>query len=187
MTKTGRSNAHKTGLRNLALITGSMSIAVNSAAANERKQRGSAEESQLVAHISFGSQRAVDMAIRKDPNNNTYLYVEHSRDEGISVIDVTQPVKPKVLGLVSWSNPAVTSQMNVRGRLGIITESAAATDRDKTLPDLVVWDLSNPASPRIVHRFSGVVRWFQDERDFVYVLNDEGLFVISELANGQPE
>ena len=77
--------------------------------------------------------------------------------------------------------------MNITGRLGIITESPAAPDRDKTLPDLVLWDLSNPVSPRVVQQFSGVVRWFEDERDFMYVLNNDGLFVISNPAERQAE
>ena len=51
MTRTGRNDALKVGLRNLALIPGSMSIAVNGAAAKERKHKGSANERQLVAHI----------------------------------------------------------------------------------------------------------------------------------------
>jgi hypothetical protein len=186
MKKTSRNHALKVGLRNLALITGSMSFAVNGAAAKERKQKGTANESQVVAHITFGSQRAVDMAIQKDADNKIYLYIEHLKDEGISVVDVTQPTKPKILGVVSWPNPAVASQMNVTGHLGIITESAAA-HRDNTLPDLVLWDLSNPVSPRIVQRFSGVARWFEDERDFMYVLNGDGLWVISEPAERQPE
>ena len=186
MKKTSRNHALKVGLRNLALITGSMSFAVNGAVAKERKQKGTANESQVVAHIAFGSQRAVDMAIQKDADNKIYLYIEHSKDEGISVVDVTQPTKPKILGVVSWPNPAVASQMNVTGHLGIITESAPA-HRDNALPDLALWDLSNPVSPRIVQRFSGVARWFEDERDFIYVLNGDGLWVISEPAERQPE
>lgn len=107
-------------------VADSMSIVINGAAAKDRNQGGSANESQLVAHISFGSQRAVDMAIQKDANNKMYLYVDHSRDEGISVIDVTQPAKPKILGFVSWPNRAVASQVNITGRLGIFTEGGGA-------------------------------------------------------------
>jgi hypothetical protein len=37
--------------------------------------------------------------------------------------------------------------------------------------DLVLWDLSNPAAPRVVQKFSGVVKWLPDWRRFIYVLN----------------
>ena len=47
--------------------------------------------------------------------------------------------------------------------------------------------LANPAVPRVVQRFSGVVKWLQDERNFIYVLNGEGLWVVSKPADRQPE
>ena len=171
----------------LALITGSIFVAVNAAIAKEPKPKLSAKESQVVAHVSFSGQTAIDMALQKQVDNKRYLYVQHSQSEGISVIDVTQPKKPKVLGVVSWRNPALASQINIAGSLGIVTESAAAPNPDKTLPDLVVWDLSNPVSPRVVQQFSGVVRWFEDERDFIYVLNSDGLWVISMPVDQEPE
>ena len=127
------------------------------------------------------------MALQKQADNRPYLYVQHSKSEGILVIDVTQPKKPKVLGVVSWPNPAVAGQMDIAGSLGIITESGAAPNHYKTLSDLVVWDLSNPVSPRVVQQFSGVVRWFEDERDFIYVLNGDGLWVISMTVDQEPE
>jgi len=170
------------GLLNLVLIA-----PINDAAAKEHKQKMPANASQVVAHITFSGQAVIDMAMQKDPNNKMYLYVQHSKDKGISVVDVTQPTKPKILGVISWPNPAVASHMNVTGHLGIITENAAAPNRDNAFPDLVLWDLSNPVSPRIVQRFSGVARWFEDERNFMYVLNGDGLWVISEPVDRQPE
>ena len=127
------------------------------------------------------------MALQKQVDNKLYLYVQHSTSEGISIIDIMQPKKPKVLGVVSWPNPAVASQMNIGGSLGTITDSAAAPNHDKTLPDLVVWDLSNPVSQRVVQQFSGVVRWLKDERDFIYLLNGDGLWVISMPVDQEPE
>jgi hypothetical protein len=32
-----------------------------------------------------------------------------------------------------------------------------------------------------------VIKWLQDERNFIYVLNDDGLWVVSEPAERQPE
>jgi hypothetical protein len=57
--------------------------------------------------------------------------------------------------------------------IGVVPTSHASND------DLVLWDLSNPSTPRVVQKFSGVVKWLQDERNFIYVLNGEGLWVIS--------
>src|SRR5438445_8763707 len=53
--------------------------------------------------------------------------------------------------------------------------------------DLVLWGLSNPAAPRAVQKLSGVVKWLQDERNFIYVLNGNGLWVVSKPADHQPK
>ena len=57
--------------------------------------------------------------------------------------------------------------------IGVVPTSHASND------DLVLWDLSNPSTPKVVQTFSGVFKWLQDERNFIYVLNGEGLWVIS--------
>ena len=74
------------------------------------------------------------------------------------------------------------------GDLAIIAETGVLPMRNDTSNDnLVVWDLSNPAAPRVVQKFSGVVKWLQDGRNFIYVLNGDGLWVVSKPADRQPE
>ena len=161
------------------LLTIVLTVAVSSASAGERKSKpGNA--SRVVAHVSFGSLSTVDMAMQDQDGDKYYLYIQHSRDEGISVVDVSAPTKPKVVRVIPWPDPAVSSHMNVTGNLALITEtevhpapSAGAKN------DLVVWDLSSPAAPQVVRRFSAVVRFLQDNRNFIYVLNSDGLWVIS--------
>jgi hypothetical protein len=52
---------------------------------------------------------------------------------------------------------------------------------------LMLWDLSNPAAPQLVQKLSGVVKWPQDKRGFIYVLKGEGLWVVLNPADRQPE
>jgi len=78
--------------------------------------------------------------------------------------------------------------MNVTGDLAFIAESEVLPVHSGTAgDDLVLWDLSNPAAPRVVQKFSGVVKWIQDERSFIYVLNGDGLWVVSGPIGRQPE
>ena len=51
----------------------------------------------------------------------------------------------------------------------------------------MLWDVSNPVAPREVQKFTGVVKWLEDERNFIYVLNGDGLWVISEPTDRQAE
>jgi hypothetical protein len=70
--------------------------------------------------------------------------------------------------------------MNLAGGLAIVAESEAPVIRKGSTDDVVLWDMTNPTSPRVVQRFSGVIKWLEDERSFLYVLNGDGLWVISE-------
>src|SRR5580692_4730240 len=148
-------------------------------------------QSQSNLH-SFPTRRssdlAVDMAMQKKVNDKYYLYVQHSKDQGISIIDISKPAQPKTVGVIPWPDPAVSGRMNVTGDLAIIAGTNDRPMRGNTSnDDLVLWDLSNPAAPRVVQKFSGVVKWLQDERNFIYVLNGDGLWVVSKPADRQPE
>jgi hypothetical protein len=171
----------------LAILTIVLVVTVSTASAKEHKPKVPGAGSQVVAHISFAGLSAIDMAMQKKMNDKYYLYVQHSKDQGISIIDISKPAQPKAVGIVPWPDPAVSSRMNVTGDLAIIAESEVLPTRNPSNDDLVLWDLSNPTVPRVVQKFSGVVKWLQDERNFIYVLNGGGLWVVSKPADRQPE
>ena len=158
------------------------------ASAKDHKAQGSDNQAGVVAHISFTGLSAIDMAMQNKKNDKVYLYVQHSQEQGISIIDISKPAEPKNLGVIPWSDPAMSSRMSVTGDLAIIAETGDLPTRNSTSnDDLVLWDLSNPAAPRVVQKFSGVVKWLQDGRNVIYVLNGDGLWVVSKPANRQPE
>jgi len=175
--------------RTLALLlTVVLVMAVSNASAKEHKPRGYDAESHVVAHISFSGLSAADMAMQRKVNDKYYLYVERSKDQGISIIDISKPTQPKAVAVIPWPDPDLSSRMSLTGNLAVIAETEVlpmhiSTSKD----DLVLWDLSNPVAPRVVQKFSGVVKWLQDERNFIYVLNGDGLWVVSEPAGRRPE
>jgi hypothetical protein len=172
----------------LVLLTIVLVVTVSSASAKEHKPKGSVPGSQVVAHISFSGLSAVDMAMQRKLNDKYYLYVEHSEGQGISVIDISKPTHPKEIGVIPWPDPGLSGRMSLTGALAIIAESEVLPmHRITSTDDFVLWDLSNPAAPRVVQKFSRVVKWLQDERNFIYVLNGDGLWVILEPVDRQPE
>jgi len=182
-----RSGLVKFNAAALALLT-TVLVVSGGASAKDHKLKGSDNQAQVVAHISFAGLSAVDMAMQKKVNDKYYLYVQHSKDQGISIIDISKPAQPKAVGMIPWPDPALSGRMNVTGDLAIIAESGVLPMHSSTSnDDLVLWDLSNPAAPRVVQKFSGVVKWLQDERNFIYVLNGDGLWVVSKPADRQPE
>jgi hypothetical protein len=181
-------NFSATALAFLITFLTTLLLVPGGASAKEHKLKGSKTQAQVVAHISFAGLSAVDMAMQKKVNDKYYLYVQHSNDQGISIIDITKPNEPIAVGMIPWPDPAMSSRMNVTGDLAIIAENGVLPLRSSIADDdLVFWDLSNPAAPRVVQKFSGVVKWLQDERDFVYVLNGDGLWVVSKPADRQPQ
>ena len=182
-----RSGLVKFNAAALALLT-TVLVVSGGASAKDHKLKGSDNQAQVVAHISFAGLSAVDMAMQKKVNDKYYLYVQHLKDQGISIIDISKPAEPKNLGVISWPDPAMSSRMNVTGDLAIIAETGVLpTPHSTSKDDLVLWDLSNPAAPRVVQKFSGVVKWLQDGRNFIYVLNGDGLWVVSKPEDRQPE
>jgi len=172
----------------VALLAIVLVVTVSGASAKEHKLKGSGAGSQVVAHIPFSGLSAVDMAMQKNVNDKYYLYVEHAKDQGISIVDVSNPAQPKTVGVIPWPDPAASGRMNLTGNLAIIAENAALPMHSGTSDDdVVLLVLSNPAAPQVVQKFSGVVKWLQDERNFIYVLNGEGLWVVSKPANRKPE
>jgi hypothetical protein len=158
---------------------------IDSVSAKERKPNGSGTESRVIAHIPLEGVPSVDMAMQRRVNDKYYLYVQHANNQGITIIDVSNPAQPKSVGVTPGPNPAVSSRMNVTGDLAIIEENGVLPTRRASNDDLVLWDLSNPSAPRIVQKFSGVVKWLQGERSFIYVLNGEGLWVVSDRDSEQ--
>jgi len=176
------------GARTVALFTVALVVMVSNVSAKEHRPKGSGTGSQVVAHISFSGLSAVDMAMQRKVNDKYYLYVEHSKDQGISIVDISKPAQPKEVGVLPWPDPALSGRMSLTGTVAIIAQSEHVPMHSVTATDdLVFWDLSNPAAPRVVQKFSGVVKWLQDERNFIYVLNGDGLWVVSEPADRQPE
>ena len=170
----------------LAVLT-TVLIATSGASAKDHKSKAIDSSARVVAHIPFTGLLMVDMTMQKKANGKYYLYVQHSRDQGISILDISQPNQPKAVAVISWPDPAAPSRMNVTGDLAIIAENVTLpARRTASDDDLVLWDLSNPATPRVVQKFSGVIKWLQDERDFIYVLNGDGLWIVSKPADQKP-
>src|ERR1700674_3565753 len=140
----------------LALLSALLLVSAG-ASAKDRKLTRSDNQAQVVAHISFAGLSVVDMAMQKTVNDKYYLYVQHAKDQGISIIDISKPTQPKAVGVIPWPDPALSGRMSLTGALAIISESEVVPMHSVTATDdLVFWDLSNPAAPRVVQKFSGV-------------------------------
>jgi len=91
-----RSGLVKFNAAALALLT-TVLVVSGGASAKDHKLKGSDNQAQVVAHISFAGLSVVDMAMQKKVNDKYYLYVQHSKDQGISIIDISKPAQPRAV------------------------------------------------------------------------------------------
>lgn len=184
-------NRHRNGFRNYSIvlaIAATILLAASSASAKIHKEKVSENSAHVVAHLAFNGTPVIGMAIQKRADGTYYLYVEHSRERGISIVDVGKPEQPKIIAVKPWPDTALSNRMSLTGDLAVIDESeVAAAQGSSPRNELVLWDVSNPAAPREVQKFTGVVKWLEDERNFIYVLNADGLWIISEPTDRQAE
>ena len=143
----------------VALLT-TVFLVSGGASAKNHRVKTSDNQADVVAHISFPGLSSVDMAMQKKVSDKYYLYVQHSKDQGISIIDISKPAQPKTVGEIPWPDPAVSGRMNVTGDLAIIAETADRPVRGSTSnDDLVLWDLLIGDAARVVKKLCGVLYW----------------------------
>lgn len=140
---------------------------------------------QVVGKMSFGGQVASDMAIHQ-ANGKSYLYVQLSQPDGVVVLDITEPATLKTITEMLPPGRMAASHLSIDGNVALVagdTSYPAASTRTQAKDQLVLWDISKPASPRMVQEFSGVARVIHDDRNYIYVLDREGLWVVADPQN----
>ena len=134
----------------------------------------------VVAHVPFDGKALKDMSIQTQANGNRYLYVEHSPEQGVSVLDIAKPSQPTLVGSVAWPDAASSRIRDVTAEAMLLAAAAGNSTSNPPANDpLVLWDTSMPNSPKVVQRFANISRVISDDRGYVYILNDDGLWVIS--------
>jgi hypothetical protein len=177
-------NFNSTALAALATVL----LVSGRSSAKAHKAKESDNQARVVAHTPFTGPSVVDMTMHTKGNDKVYLYVQHSQFQGISIINISKPADPKDLGVIPWPDPAMSGWINLTGDLAIIAKTGVPpTPHSTSNDDFVLWDLSSPAAPRVVQWFSGVVKWLQDGRNLIYVLNGDGLWAVSKPADRQTE
>jgi hypothetical protein len=156
--------------------------------AKHRAAKPSEQPATVVAHLALSGSPTSQMDLHEN-GDKQYLYIGANSNEGVTVLDVTNPDQPKVIKRVAWPNQASTGRLQmVSGGLALAegpdSDSMAAAPPPSTMT-VKVLDLSDPANPRTVLSFSGVTSTLDDEaRNLVYITNREGLWI---LRNNQAQ
>jgi len=159
----------------LALI-----LAVSVPSAWARGHKPATQAVQVVGKLSFQGSSAADMVLHQ-VDGKSYLYIRLAGDEGVMVIDVTHPGKPKTASSLKSSSMGSVKGLAIEKDAALASGGTrdagpATSDNDR----LTVWDISQAGAPRVVQEFPGVKKVIEDARGYIYILDRETLWVVRD-------
>lgn len=158
-------------------------IAIAPAAfANHHSNTSADKLVSVIGHLALPGSPASQIILQQH-NGNQYLYLVRDSRTGFTIVDVTHPSQPDLVKRVAWPDGASAGQLQVVSNNLALAEGSEANGMVARTPppaeSLEFLDLSDPANPRTIQKFSGVTSVATDDvRNFVYVTNKDGLWVI---------
>lgn len=145
-------------------------------------QNSSAGQDQITieSHIPLTNGPVVRF-VTTERNGRSYVYAEREEGKGTTLLDVTQPEHPKVLGEVSGAQAG--NLVTVAGTAALASSApVSATHTPAPAPQTIqILDLSNPESPKVTRRFDGVTAMEKlPSHGLILLANGEGIWVLSE-------
>jgi hypothetical protein len=187
-----RMNAMKTILRIrtvscVALAIGAL-LYTRGAVASDSDSYPSYLPVKVIAHLPLSG--GARQMFSQQEGSRQFLYVQQSPQQGVTVIDITKPERPKVVNRVPLENLTMVSfglaisempeENSAAGGPSLGDGNAEGTPGGGVLESVRVLDVSDPAHPGTVRDFDGVTSILQDSaRNLLYVANGEGVWIVS--------
>jgi hypothetical protein len=144
---------------------------------------------RVIAHLPLSG--GIRQMFLQQEGKRQFLYVQQPPQQGVTVIDITKPERPKAVTQVLLKNLTMvgsglavseTPENSATGRTSHATGIAEGPrGSDAVLESVQVLDVSDPAHPRTVQDFDGVTSILQDSaRNLIYVANGEGVWIVSQ-------
>src|ERR1700756_4076451 len=150
--------------------------------AKHRAAKPSEQPATVVAHLALSGSLTSQMDLHEN-GDKQYLYISANSNEGVTVVDVTNPGQPKVIKRLAWPNEGSTGRLQmVSSGLALAegpdSDSMAAAPPPATRT-VKVLDLSDLANPLTVLTLSVVTSTLDDKaHNLVYITNREGLWIL---------
>lgn len=170
----------------IVAVVASMAVGAGPVFAKSRhsSQSSSARYDQITieSHIPLANGPVVRFVIT-ERNSHSYVYAERGTGKETTLIDVTQPEHPRVLGEVSGAE--IGNVVTIAGAAALASSApVSATPVPQTIQIL---DLSNPESPKVTRRFESVTAIEKlPGHGMIVLANGEGIWVLSEHIAEDP-
>jgi hypothetical protein len=164
----------------LTILFTFFALTSNSLAQNTTGQ----EHIRVLSHLDLGGMHVNQMFVEQR-SEKVYLFLHRPAKQAYALVDVSDPSHPVLVsrdvlkaGAGRVEDPATGSAF----ALTVTPESTSASTSAPALPKETVnlVDMSDPKNPKTVKTFKGVTAVYpEDGRKLVYLVNDEGLWVVS--------
>jgi LVIVD repeat len=143
-------------------------------------------QAKVISHLALPGPPPTQMFLQQQ-GRKEYLYVQQNGKQGFTVVDVSKPKRPKVVGNVPQqriaalaSGLAITEKAQPDSGRASAINGEGSRGGGSTPEQVRVLDVSNPAHPKIIQTFNGVTSIVTDNaRGLVYVASGDGIWVLS--------
>jgi hypothetical protein len=154
--------------------------------AKDKKAKAEPKDAiQVVGHIPLTG-GPVKRFFTTQHYSNTYLYAEHESGGTLTLIDVSNASRPKLLAEVAFADSAGQGLSLVAGTAAMVTSEAAPTPAAPQ--GIKIMDFSDPAHPKIAREFTGVTAMTRDDRrGLIFLANADGIWILQQHLAEDPE
>jgi hypothetical protein len=155
------------------------------------------QKASVIAHLPLPGSPVSQLLLRQQ-GSKEYLYIQQTKTNGFTVVDVTQPDRPNIVKDVTFPGDGNGEKLEMLGNgvaLAETPDSSAIGGTQHALSlekpqvgnsamaahteSIRVLDLSDPKNPRTLQTFDGVTKVLaEDTRSLIYITNGEGLWVL---------
>jgi hypothetical protein len=174
----------------LTLLTGTLLISAGLEAKDKKVKTPPKEPEdaiEVVGHIPL-TNGSVMRFLTTQHYSSYYLYAERAAGNGVTLVDVTKPARPSVLGDVAYApNGGAGSLFAVAGTAALVADGQA-TSPTLAPQTIRIMDFSDPLHPKVDHEFTGVTAVTRDERrGLIFLANAEGIWILHQNLAQDPE
>jgi hypothetical protein len=144
-------------------------------------------EAKVIAHLPLSG--GIRRMFLQQEGRRQFLYVQQPSQQGVTVIDITKPERPKVVNQLPLENLTVVSfglaifetpENSATVGASLATGNAEGPHGSGLRGSVRILDVSDPAHPRDVQNFDGVTSILQDSvQNLFYVANGDGVWIVS--------
>ncbi len=147
-----------TSLRRLLPAAPALLLLASGASADPFPKGWQAEHVKPVGFSALGGRYgAFKIAIKHAANGKWYLFTGHSFDQGWSIVDITDPAKPRYVKFIPFKTDdkhVLTAQVTLHDNL-MITSLNTFEPQKNPLPAVLLWDISDPENPKQISSWMG--------------------------------